>query len=201
MARTSGRGGYARITGGSPTAVAEPAAWAASTDYVRDNVVKVTTSTHEAYALCIRPHNSSASGLEADANGLDRSSPDIANWREIDQGTITALRSWSFTTSETTENEDYVIESASRTVGTQLTTTVELDFADDSGPGQDVVQNAIVTGNEFQLELYPKGKGEGLPMYSGTARVGGDAGAFSTSTQTRTPTLNIQGAWTRTVQS
>ena len=198
--RVNGRGGYASITGGSPTAVPEPAVWTQGEPYTLDDVVKVTTNAKTSYARCVLPHTAAAAGLTAGAAGAIAGA-DAAKWKEIEQGTLVALRNWSYQTSEATETETYVIEAADRTVGTSVTTTGQLVVADDDADGADVAQQALAVGNEFALKLYPKGKGTGLPQWTGTARITEESGAFATNVLERTFAFSIQGAWTRTRQA
>lgn len=198
--RVNGRGGYASISGGSPTAVPEPPMWATGKAYKLDDVVKITTSSNTSYARCVLPHNSAASGLTAAADGAIAGA-DTSKWRSIEQGTLVALRNWSYQTSETTETETYCIESEDRTVGTSVTTTGQLVVADDDADGADVAQRALEVGNEFVLSLFPKGTGTGLPQWTGTARITEESGAFATSVLERTFAFSVQGSWTRSRQA
>ena len=198
--RVNGRGGFAAISGGSPTAVPEAKAWATGTAYGLDDVVQVTTGGNTSFARCVLPHQSKANGLTAAAGGGIEGT-DSANWRSIAEGTLVALRNWSYSTSETTEQETYVIENEDRTVGTSKSTTGQIVVADDDGDGADVAQRALEVGNEFTLKLYPKGLGAGKPQWSGTARITEESGQFSTSVLERTFAFGVQGAWTRSRQA
>ena len=198
--RTNGRGGFAAISAGSPTAVPDPPDWATATAYGLDDLVKVETGGETSYARCVLAHNSAANGLTAAANGA-LAGADSANWRAIQQGTLVALRNWSFQTTETTEQETYCIEEEDRTVGTNKSTTGQLVVADDDEDGADVAQRALEVSNEFTLKLYPKGLGSGKPMWTGTARITEESGQFSTLVQERTFAFGIQGSWTRTRQA
>ena len=198
MARTSGRGGYAVISGGDPTALTAPPAWAASTDYVIDNEVTIGAGADLRTVQCVTAHSSAALGLVNTAGVL--SGPQLANWREVPNGALIALRNWSFSTTESTEEEDYVNESTSRTVGTSIATTGQLVVADNDEDGFDIAQRALIVQNQVTLELYTKGIGTGRPKYTGTARFTGESSAYSTTTQERTFDFGIQGSWVRTRQ-
>lgn len=198
--RKNGRGGVAAISAGSPTAVPEPKVWATGTSYKLDDVVKIVTGGNTSYARCVLPHAASANGLTAAADGVIGGN-DSGNWKAIPQGTLVALRNWTFETAETTQTETYVIEDEDRTIGTQVATTGELVVADDDADGADVAQRALAVGNQFTLKLYPKGVGSGLPVYSGTARITRESGAFSTETQERRFSFGVQGSWTRARQA
>ena len=174
--------------------------WAAGTAYKLDDVVQVTTGGATSHARCVLPHQSKAAGLTAAAGGALEGA-DAANWRSIEQGTLVALRNWSYQISETTEQETYVIEGQDRTIGTNEATTGQIVVADDDGDGADLAQRALEVGNEFTLKLYPKGLGSGQPMWTGTARITEESGAFSTSVLERTFAFGIQGAWTRSRQA
>ena len=197
MARRNGRGGYVAISGGSPTAVEAPADWAASTQYSLDDVVSVGSGADRIEALCVLGHESTASGLSESSGDLDGA--DKANWVKVENGAVTALQNWSFSTTEETATQTFTIESEDRTVGTQIVTTGQLVFADDDG--KDVAQKAIALGNTVTLTLYPKGVGAGLPQYRGSARFTQDDAAFSTEMQQRTVNFAIQGSWTRSDQA
>ena len=208
MARTSGRGGMVAISGGSPTAVPEPADHEDNHAYVLDEIVKVTTSSNTSYAVCVINHTSAASdGITAGANGAIAGA-DAANWRVMPQGNLSALRNWSFDTSETTSQESYVNETEDRTVGTTVATTGQIVVADNDEDGFDVAQRALTVGNQFTLRLYPRPAGPhetpktylpktGDAVFTGVARITGESGAFATNVQERTFAFAIQGSWTR----
>lgn len=198
--RVNGRGGFAAISAGSPTAVPAPKAWAAQTTYKLDDVVRVTTGNDKSDARCVLPHEAAANGLTAGSDGVI-AGPDATNWKAIQAGTLVALRNWSFEVREETTAETYVIESADRTVATTTNATGQLVVADDDADGADVAQRALAVGNEFTLKLYPKGVGTGLPQWTGTARITQESGAFATSTLERTFAFAVQGAWTRARQA
>lgn len=200
MARRSGRGGYVAISAGSPTAVPDATVWAASTTYVLDNVVQVTTGADTSVAVCVLPHESTAGGLTAAADGAIAGT-DAANWEAVETGTLVALRNWTFDISEQTETETYVRESEDRTVGTSVTTTGQIVVADNDEDGFDEAQRALTISNQFTMRLFPKGQASGRPVWTGTARITGESGAFSTTTQERTFAFAIQGSWTRTRQA
>lgn len=198
--RTNGRGGFAAISAGSPTAVPDPPDWDDGGAYKLDDLVKITTAVDTSYARCVLSHNAQAGGLTAAADGAIEGTQ-ASNWRSIQQGALAALRNWSFSTTETTEQETYVVEEQDRIVGTLKTTSGQLVVADDDADGADVAQRALEVGNEFTLKLYPKGLGSGKPMWSGTARITREDGGFATSVLERTFAFGIQGAWTRTRQA
>ena len=194
--RVNGRGGMVAITSGNPTAVPNPPAWAAAEDYVLDDLVTVGSGTSAREALCVNGHTSTSTGLSVTSGAL--SGADADNWKLVAVGTITALRNWSYSTTETTEQETYVVDDADRTVGTTLATTGTLEYADDDA--EDVAQQAIRVGNEVALTLYPKGLGTGRPEISGTVRFTQVDSAFSTSVLVKTVNFAVQGAWTESDQ-
>ena len=199
MARRKGRGGQAAISGGSPTAVTAPSDWAASTEYERGDVVTVGSGGDAVQARCVLNHMSAASGLAVTGGALSGTQSD--NWRLIQDGALIALRNWSYSTTEQTTQETYVIDQEDETVGTQLGTTGQLVVADDDEDGRDVAQRALAVGNEVTLRLYTEGVGSGRPQYTGVARFTQEDGAFSTAVNERTFNFSIQGSWTRSRQA
>ena len=197
--RTSGRGGYAAISAGDPTAVPAPPAWAAATTYKLDQVVSVGSGAATVQAQCVLPHTAAATGLSVAAGVL--SGADASNWRLVPTGALVSLRNWTYDSSEATTTETYVNEMSDRTVGTTLTTTGQLVVADNDEDGFDVAQRALKVQNEFALKLYPKGIASGNPMYAGTARITSESSGFSTSVQERTFAFAIQGDWVRSRQA
>ena len=199
MSRGGGRGGYVVLSGGTPTEVPAPQAWAAAKPYVLDNVVTVGSGATALQAQCILNHLSASSGLSVRSGELDGA--DKAKWRLVPSGAITALRNWSYNTTESTTTLTYVNEDDDRTVGTGFSTTGQIVFADDSGPAFDVAQNAAIAGNLVAMTIYPFGVKSGEPQYVGDVRFSSDSAAFSAEVQERTVDFAVQGAWTRSVQA
>lgn len=197
--RENGRGGQLAISAGNPTAVPTPDAWAASTAYKLDQVVTVGSGADATQALCILAHTAGASGLTASSGVL--SGDDAPNWMAIEDGTLVALTNWTYDTSEQTTPETLVIEDQDRVVGTTTTTTGQIVVQDDDEDGFDEAQRALVVSNQFTMKLYPKGIGSGKSVFTGTARITGESGGFSTDTLARTFAFAIQGNWTRTLQA
>ena len=197
--RVNGRGGYAAISAGNPTAVTAPPDWAATEEYQLDQVVSAGAGAMKVEAQCIIAHTAAASGLTVTSGSL--SGPDASNWRQVPTGALTALRNWSFDISESTEAITYVNEQSDRDVGTTITTTGQLVVADDDEDGYDVARRALETGNTFTMKLYPKGVATGRPVRTGATRITGESGAFSTSLQERTFAFSVQGKYTRTYQA
>ena len=198
--RLDGRGGAVILSGGDPTAVPDSQTWTAGTAYKLDQVVKVGSGT-PLYAICILPHTAAASGLTATGGTLGGTDFNNGRWQEIEKGTITALESWSYETTEETTTKTYVISPADRTTGTQVTTSVTLVVAEDDYADFDATQAALAVSNTMALRLLPVGKGTGRPQYNGAIRVTGESGAFTTDEVNRTFTCQVQGAWVRSKQT
>ena len=199
--RRNGNGGQLALSGGDPTAVADPPDWAAATDYVLDNVVTVGSGNTAVQARCVLGHTATSTGLSVTAGVLGGA--DAGNWRLIQKGSLVALRNWSFDQSETETTIGYVIETdaeGDRTVGTAVSVSGQIVVADNDEEGFDVAQRALTLGNRLTANLYPKGVGTGRPVWTGSMRIGPESGAYSTEVQERTFAFSATN-WVRTRQA
>ena len=204
MSRTSGRGGFIAISGGSPVAVPSPAAWkTTATDYVLDDIVTVGTGNDAVQAICIENHKSTATnGLTVSSGEL--SGADADKWDLLNEdGELTALTEWSFDDGSETGTQGFVRELRDRTIPGADTVTGTLVVAEDQF--RDVAQQALKKRNTFTMTLYPASRkdasGDALPAgekrtyFEGVVLVTSVAMAYSNELQVRTINWSAQGEW------
>ena len=188
-----GNGGYVAftnirdITGNTQTPTI--AAWATDTEYEIDDVVTTGTSPNFKYWKCRLSH-------ESDDTATTGNEPNVSNnnsatyWKEIVQGAVMALNSWSLNETTTTETFQVLDEENARTVSTTLAATGSLVYGVVDG---DPVQAELVPGHSGKLVIYPAGLASGEPTIEMQVEITGLDRSGSAAIRQATVNFGVDG--------
>ena len=176
----SGNGGYLTITQDGSVAVDqfEAPEWAAAA-YKVDDIVRTEDSTDgtkevkywrsKATRTSVAGDGIAPKGKAATANTAALLDPTY--WEVLPVGQPYTLLNWALDAPTTTSERELLAEASPRVEYTTGAITLQCQFAD-NWEG-DKTQQALENRNSLvYVEFYPKGKGTGLEVYKGNARVG-----------------------------
>ena len=161
--------------GSSPVESYTAPEWTEGTAYERDDVVRTEDTgdgtTSMKYWAATVDRTAKSDDVTTAAAADKAAELDTTYWKELEVGELNTLTSWEITNPVEQSQSEYLNENAPRVEYTDGATTIQLEL-DDNWEG-DITSRVLEQRNmNVFFELFPKGKGTGLQVYKGNARVG-----------------------------